>query len=395
MKDSIYLCGHTGSINRGCEAIIRSTVEILNALESEDVYAFSFDSAYDQLVGLDQVVRIVPYTKRNLFERANATIRRIIFRDPIWAYKIYHKKMIGAAGENSLIFNVGGDTYCCSEPYLFYALNREAEKRGISTVLWGCSVDEQVLSNPEMTEDINRYRWIVVRESYSENILRKVVSNQNKIIKACDPAFCLSTRPTDLPIGFLEGNTLGINVSPLVFLNSDDTNDIMYQNIRRLIEWTLNCTDMSVCLIPHVYNVQSNAQDFRVLKTVKEMFPKQDRITIVDKELSCSELKYIISKCRFFIGARTHSMIAAYSMEVPALAISYSIKSRGLAFDLFGTEEGYVVRWNELKEKEEIRDIFEKNIWKNENEIRRRYAKIMPTYRETISRVCARILERL
>ena len=58
---------------------------------------------------------------------------------------------------------------------------------------------------------------------------------------------------------------------------------------------------------------------------------------------NCMEIKGIISKCRFFIGARTHSTIAAYSTCVPTLAVGYSIKARGIARDIFGTEDNYVV----------------------------------------------------
>ena len=44
-----------------------------------------------------------------------------------------------------------------------------------------------------------------------------------------------------------------------------------------------------------------------------------------------------------FIGARTHATIAAYSSCVPTLVVGYSIKARGIAKDLFGTDEGYVL----------------------------------------------------
>ena len=54
---------------------------------------------------------------------------------------------------------------------------------------------------------------------------------------------------------------------------------------------------------------------------------------------NCMELKGIISKCRFFVGARTHSTIAAYSMGIPTLVVGYSVKARGIARDLLGGEE--------------------------------------------------------
>jgi colanic acid/amylovoran biosynthesis protein len=47
----------------------------------------------------------------------------------------------------------------------------------------------------------------------------------------------------------------------------------------------------------------------------------------------------VISQLRFFIGARTHSTIAALSSEVPTVSIAYSVKARGINRDLFGNED--------------------------------------------------------
>ena len=44
----------------------------------------------------------------------------------------------------------------------------------------------------------------------------------------------------------------------------------------------------------------------------------------------------MISQCRYFIGARTHSTIAALSSGIPTTSISYSIKSKGINKDIFG-----------------------------------------------------------
>lgn len=62
-----------------------------------------------------------------------------------------------------------------------------------------------------------------------------------------------------------------------------------------------------------------------ILKKLKDQF-NDSRISIIDKEYNCEQLKYIISRCRFFVGARTHATIAAYSSEIPTLVLGYSIK---------------------------------------------------------------------
>ena len=59
--------------------------------------------------------------------------------------------------------------------------------------------------------------------------------------------------------------------------------------------------------------------------------------------LTAPQYKGYIARMRFFIGARTHATIAAYSNCVPTLVLGYSVKSKGIAKDLFG-EEKLVIR---------------------------------------------------
>ena len=73
---------------------------------------------------------------------------------------------------------------------------------------------------------------------------------------------------------------------------------------------------------------------------------------------NCCKLKGYIARCRFFVGARTHATIAAYSSCVPTLVIGYSVKARGIAKDLFGTEENYVLPVQQLREPDQLTNAF-------------------------------------
>ena len=92
-----------------------------------------------------------------------------------------------------------------------------------------------------------------------------------------------------------------------------------------------------------------------------------------------SKIKYVISKCRAFIGARTHATIAAYSSMVPTLVVGYSVKAKGIAQDIFGTWENYVLPVQTLLSPEELIGAFE---WmmEREDEIRTQLQKVMPDY---------------
>lgn len=54
-----------------------------------------------------------------------------------------------------------------------------------------------------------------------------------------------------LPSNFIENNTVGINVSPLVMEREQEDN-VLLDNYRNLIAYILNKTDYAVALIPHV-----------------------------------------------------------------------------------------------------------------------------------------------
>lgn len=386
-----YLCGHTGSHNRGCDAIVRSTAGILRSVAPADITLMTFAPEHDKDLGLDAVVELCPYPQKTPVKRAASYVMRCFFNDGVWGQRCLHRDLMACATGNDVLLNIGGDTYCYGRPYTSYALNEMAEARGIPTVFWGCSVDNRLRRDKQMQEDVNRYAHIVARETLSYEILRECVTDQSKVHLACDPAFTLMPEATPLPDRFLPGNTVGINISPLVFHNRHDEHDMMYQNVVVLIDYILENSDMGVSLIPHVYDMETNSQDLEVLRVIRDRYADHERVSFVQGDLNSAQLKYIIAQCRFFIGARTHSMIAAYSSMVPALALSYSIKSLGIARDIFGTYESYAISWKDFTKPTQLRDAFIRTLQENEDWILSHYRKVMPAYRSRIMDVSREI----
>ena len=64
---------------------------------------------------------------------------------------------------------------------------------------------------------------------------------------------------------------------------------------------------------------------------------------------------------------------------MPTLVIGYSVKALGIAKDIFGTSENYVISVQDIIKEDELVKAFE---WlkKNENEIRKYLLKFMPSY---------------
>ena len=133
----------------------------------------------------------------------------------------------------------------------------------------------------------------------------------------------------------LKREVVGINLSPVV-MEDESKGGIVTANYYRLIEHLLNNTAYDILLIPHV--VWNNSNDYTVLKKVYEQYKSTERVTLV-QDSSAMDLKAIIGTCTIFVGARTHSTIAAYSQCIPTLVLGYSVKARGIAKDIFGTEE--------------------------------------------------------
>lgn len=378
MSKKLFLCGHTGSHNRGCEAIVRSTVKIFKeaGLKEKPVLATSAPGQ-DKSLGVDKICDFVNYRtyKSSLQRYFYAGVRKVL-SNPIPGQNIIQKDLWDSIESSDLSLAIGGDTYCYKGPTVFIAHNKKMEKKGVPSVLWCCSVGSEYITD-DILKDLKRYDYIVAREPITHEALTKAGIPDEKIIRCCDPAFLLDVKECPFPEGFEIGNTVGINISPLV------NNPEVYAAVNYLIRQILESTDMKICFVPHVYDVEPESGDLLLLREFYESYKETDRVSIVDKAYSCEELKYIISNCRFFVGARTHSTIAAYSTFVPTLVLGYSIKSLGIARELFGTEKGYVLPYTEIKEKEDIFSAFA-DICKNENEIKKRYKEFLPDYTKTV-----------
>lgn len=371
----IFLYAHGGSANHGCEAIVRSTLRLLGCTP-QDATLISAQPEEDARYGVDKHCSV--RKEQSSFSHRSpdffaAYLRLKLRHNALPMDKLLYKKAFSAVRRGDLALSIGGDNYCYADAQRYIMMHDLLLRRGAKTVLWGCSVEPELLKNDAIARDLARYRLIVAREAISFSALRRV--NPNTILLP-DPAFALERRPCALPVGFQEGNTVGINLSPMVIENETVPGTAM-ANYRCLIERILAQTDMTLALIPHV--VTENGDDRVPLRALFDSFSHTGRVLMVE-DRSCTELKYLISRCRFFVGARTHATIAAYSTGVPTLAIGYSVKARGIARDLFGTEEGYVLPVQSLREAGELAASFAR-LMQREDEVRAALALYMQSHR--------------
>ena len=370
---NIVLYGNGSAGNHGCEAIHRGTMALLG--EAHNYIIQSPDMADDRRYGLGELARLWQAeqpVKRNLrFLLAYLKLKRTGDYTAMDGLA-YLPGIKCAAGAAKVALSVGGDNYCYPGTEIYGWLNREYHRNGMKTVLWGCSVEPDRV--PEIAEDMARYDLIVARESITFEALSKV--NPNTVLSP-DPAFFMEPQVCGLDPRMESGSTIGINISPMIVSNEGKAG-MAYENYKQLIAWILEHTDAYVALVPHV--VWPSNDDRTVLRRLYEEFGCHERLIPVEDH-SAPELKYIISKCRMFVGARTHATIAAYSSGVPTLVVGYSVKARGIARDLFGTEEGYVLPVQSLKEPMELTNAF-RELLKREDADRAHLKAFLPDYRK-------------
>lgn len=369
MKKVLYM--HTGSGNHGCEALVRTTSKLLGG--PQEVLLWSLTKEEDEYYGsANEVEKVFKSEQIKRFSLAyfEAFFKRKFLHQTDANNKVFLKKMF----KNRVAVSIGGDNYCYPwSAQQAVQLDREIRKYCKFNVLWGCSIDEESIT-PEVREDLKGFDLITARETITYRTLKKINPNT---VQVADPAFLLETEKLPLPENFIENNTVGINVSPLIMQYGTE-DSLILENYEKLIDFILGKTDMNVCLIPHVaweYN------DDRVpCRFLYDKFKDTNRLSMIE-DGNCKQLKGYISRCRFFVGARTHATIAAYSTYVPTLVVGYSVKSRGIAQDLFETDENYVLPVQSLRTSDELSENFQW-ILEHEQDLLDRLNKIIPEYIE-------------
>ena len=373
---NVIIYGNGSAENHGCEAIYRGTIDVLG---NENQYILqSQDRKIDEYYGLNNLAELwnaKTDVKKN-FSFAIALLKTRIFKKFTDLDGLAYVNGIAKASKHANIaLSVGGDNYCYPGTEIYGWLNKKYHKHGMKTVLWGCSVTPEVVAKPNVTKDLQRYNLIVARESITYEAIKNIQPNT---VLAPDPAFFMEPQSCDLDERFQSKNVIGINISPMI-ISSEKSKGIAYENYKNLVNYILENTDSYIALIPHV--VWASNDDRKVLRKLYEDFAQNERLILIEDH-TAPELKYMISKCRMFIGARTHATIAAYSTCVPTLVVGYSVKARGIALDLFGSEENYVLPVQKLKEADELTKAFSW-LYKNEEQIRSHLEEFLPNYLST------------
>lgn len=288
----IMMYGHDGSLNRGCEAIVRSSSEMIKSrVNGIKIILASGKPETDKILKeLDEVFNgsAIDF-KPNLLQKVRIASEVKFLKSEHYALGKIYKNVINRIKDIDILLSIGGDNYCYGEQPGFYEINRKVKGNGKKLVLWGCSIGEEDMSERKL-EDLKSFDLILARETLTYDMLKnKGLSN---IRLVADPAFTMEKEELPLPSGWKENDTIGLNFSPLV-LNRNKESD---EAVRELIKHILKVTESTIALTPHVM-IEGN-DDFEILNKFYEEFKDTRRVIILPNNLNATQYKGYIARMR-------------------------------------------------------------------------------------------------
>lgn len=329
----ILLFYHGGSLNRGCEAIVRSAIGVIkkeypNAVIGLASMAPETDTLLKDQLQIHDARRIT--IPKYSWSWIKSALSVKLFNDEKPMHRFQNVKLLNLIPQYDIFLSIGGDNYCYGEQPWLYVVDEEIKKAGKKLVLWGASIGAEDLS-PAKIEDLARFDRLLIRESFSFNALTQ--AGLSNVSLVADGAFTMEREELELPDTWQEGNTIGFNFSPLVYKLNLESKQAAYA----LVDHILATTTATVCFTPHV--IIPGNDDFEIMQEFFQHYQATGRVCLLPGTLNAIQYKGYISRMRMFIGARTHATIAAYSTLVPTMVLGYSVKSKGIAFDIFGEEK--------------------------------------------------------
>lgn len=351
----IYLTGQNNFGNRGCEALVRSTVDVVRRQWPQaEVLVPSLDVARDAAQWPEAAqmgVQFVPVPQvGSRFVQWNRVASRLpLVAGLPWPRLAANDPLRQQLAQCDAVLSIGGDNYSLDYDLgslaFFVAVAEAAMDLGLPVILWGASAGPfSALPAVErtMARHLQRLGAVTVRETHSQAYLRGLGLGSNLHLVA-DSAFLLQPQAFDTALPAGSGGVLGLNLSPLVdrVRQRAGATTGLVQEAAQWLQQVVAGTDLGVLLVPHVAPLDgspTNNDEVFLARLQAELGALGPRVAMLPSGLNAAQLKHAIAQCRYFVGARTHATIAAMSMGVPTLSIAYSVKARGINLDLFGHE---------------------------------------------------------
>lgn len=342
----IVMFGHGGYYNRGCQAIVDSTVSLFRRKKSAlEFILLSLDPTGDAATAPRLVERILPGSVPR--RSAMGLLAGVAFRiSPALGFRLSSIPARRALANADLFLSIGGDNYCYQDAPYYYYVDQAAKRRGIPTVLWGATVELDRPSEAKLA-DLRSFDLITARDPVTAETLAGF-GIVDRVRRVSDPAFAL--QPCSVACDPFwphseGGKVVGLNLSPLA-AKYVESGDVLLRTGVELVRHLVDQRGLGVLLIPHVTEPMPAREKWNddgvFLDLVMEHADRSRYVRRMPSGLSAGQTKFVISRCEAFVGARTHSTIAAITSGVPTLTIAYSAKARGINLEVFGHDRWVV-----------------------------------------------------
>ena len=174
---------------------------------------------------------------------------------------------------------------------------------------------------------------VMTRDGQSLDYVKELAGNKAHVKEFIDVAFFLPYTKMDFDNNFVH---VGVNISGLLW-NGGYTRDNQFglktdyqQAMRKMLAWFLSKENVKLHLISHVAMGERELEnDYEVAFDLWQSM-HHDRLVLSPLFFSPIEAKSYIAGMDFFMGARMHATIAAFSAGVPVVPMAYSRKFNGL-----------------------------------------------------------------
>lgn len=198
-----------------------------------------------------------------------------------------------------------------------------------------------------------RARLITLRDRISQDYLKGLGITSTHLV--ADLAFLLQPAPDARVDQILSGEGVARSGRPLVGVavsqrihtyafgsanNERDRKARYVELMAGLVDHLVEVLGATVLLVSH--DNTPRMSDRLVSEDIHRQAKARDRAVVLDGGYRTDEIKGVIGRCDLFIGCRMHAVIAAVSMRVPTIAISYGHKFQGVLAGLLNPEEDIV-----------------------------------------------------
>lgn len=182
---------------------------------------------------------------------------------------------------------------------------------------------------------ISYAKCVMARDKQSYDYVKELLPDKS-VTEIIDVAFFMPFNRKEFNKDFIH---VGLNVSALLWHGGYTRDNQFGLNvdypsvIRSIIDYFLKQANVKVHLIPHVVGGERHVEnDYAVSYDLFEEY-NHPNLILSPLFLDPISAKSYIAGMDFFMGARMHSTIAAFSSEVPVVPMAYSRKFNGLFTD--------------------------------------------------------------